>query len=105
MLTTNWEYSRSNRENLPLPVPTQLSEKLKPSPIFYCICGMYIKFGTYWKKNEPHSSSISEVIDSERRAYFKCIKGLVSENPSVVNVLNGEQCVYSFSKCLLFYRD
>ena len=35
MLTTNWEYSRSNRENLPLPVPTQLSEKLKTSPIFF----------------------------------------------------------------------
>ena len=35
MLTTNWEYSRSNRENLPLPVPTQLSEKLKTFPQFF----------------------------------------------------------------------
>ena len=31
---------------------------------------MYVKFGTFWKKNEPHSLSISEVIDSERRAYL-----------------------------------
>ena len=34
---------------------------------------MYIKFGTFWKKkkkNEPHGSSIFEVIDSERRAYL-----------------------------------
>ena len=106
MLTTNWEYSRSNRENLPLPVPTQLSEKLKTFPQFFIAfveCTLNLEH--IEKKNEPHSSSISEVIDSERRAYFKCIKGLVSENPSVVNVLNGEQCVYSFSKCLLFYRD
>ena len=45
---------------------------------------MYLKFGIFGKKG-PHSSSISEVIDSERRAYSE---GLVSENPSVVNVLN-----------------
>ena len=32
---------------------------------------MYIKFWKFWKKkNEPHSLSISEVIDSERRAYL-----------------------------------
>ena len=35
---------------------------------FFCIFGIYIKFPMFWKKNEPHSSSISEVIDSERCA-------------------------------------
>ena len=29
MLTTDNEYSHSNRENLPLPIQRQLSEKLK----------------------------------------------------------------------------
>ena len=29
MFTTDYEYSRSNRENLPLPIQRQLSEKLK----------------------------------------------------------------------------
>ena len=29
MLTTDYEYSRSNKENLPLPIQRQLSEKLK----------------------------------------------------------------------------
>ena len=29
MLTANYEYSRSNRENLPLPIQMQLSEKPK----------------------------------------------------------------------------
>ena len=29
MLTANYEYSRSNKENLPLPIQMQLSEKRK----------------------------------------------------------------------------
>ena len=37
MLTTDNKYSRSNRENLPLPIERPLSEKLKT-----CIFGMYI---------------------------------------------------------------
>ena len=39
-------------------------------PSFYCIFGIYIKLGTFSKKDEPHSSSISAVIDSEIRAYL-----------------------------------
>ena len=31
---------------------------------------MFIKFGTFSKKNEPRSSIIFEVIESERRAYL-----------------------------------
>ena len=56
MLTTNWEYSRSNRENLPLPVPTQLSEKLKTFPQFFIVfveCTLNLEH--IEKKNEPHS--------------------------------------------------
>ena len=45
------------------------------------------------KKNEPHSSSISEFIDSERRAYLR-IKRFVSEYPSAVKVLNYFSKVY-----------
>ena len=32
MLTANYEYSRINRENLPLPIQMQLSEKPKTFP-------------------------------------------------------------------------
>ena len=39
-LTANYEYSRSNRENLPLPIQIKLSKKLH----FFCIFGIYIKF-------------------------------------------------------------
>ena len=44
-LTANYEYSRNNTDDLPLPVQMQLSGKLKTfSQIFYCIFGIYIKF-------------------------------------------------------------
>ena len=69
-LTPDDEYSRSNRKNLPLPIQRQLSEKLKTfSQLFitFLECTLNLE---HFKKNEPHSSSISEVIDSERRAYF-----------------------------------
>ena len=69
-LTTD-KYSRSNRENLPLPIQRQLSEKLKNfSEFFIRILDVTFLNGIFWNKNEPHSSSISEVIDSERRAYL-----------------------------------
>ena len=34
-LTANYEYSRSNRENLPLPIQIKLSKKDKPFAAFY----------------------------------------------------------------------
>ena len=72
-MTANYEYSRSNRENLPLPIQMQLSGK--PTTflsIFCCIFGIYINFEHFeTKKNDPHSLSISEVNDSEKRASLK----------------------------------
>ena len=68
-LTANYEYSRINRENLQLPNKAKLSKK--PS-IFCCIFFAFfaskLNFQCFKKKNEPHSASISEVIDSERCA-------------------------------------
>ena len=55
--------------------------------LLYCIFGIYIKFTTFLGKNEHHSLSISEIIDSGRRGYLKYIKCPVSENRSGVNVL------------------
>ena len=44
-LTANYEYSRSNTDNLLLPLQMQLSEKLKTfSAFFYCIFRICIKF-------------------------------------------------------------
>ena len=70
-LTANYEYSRRNTDNLPLLVQMQLSEKLKT---FYDFLLHFLNLHyilNILKKNEPHSSSISEVIDSQRRVYLK----------------------------------
>ena len=40
----------------------------------------------HFEKNYPHSLSISEIIDSERRGYVN-VKGPVSQNPSGGNML------------------
>ena len=40
------------------------------SQYFFCSFGIYIKIPLFWIKNEPHRSSISEVIDSKRYAYL-----------------------------------
>ena len=70
-MTANYEYTRSNRENLPLPVQTQLSEKPKIlSQYFIAFLESTLNFEHLEKKNEPHGSSISKVIDSERRTYL-----------------------------------
>ena len=66
-LTANYEYSRSTRENL-LQIQMQLSQK------FWCFFIAFLEFPLnfdyFEKTNEPHSSSISEVIDSDRRPYL-----------------------------------
>ena len=88
-LTANYEYSRSNTDNLPLPFQMQLSEKLKRFfPSFIAFSESALNFEHFQKTKEVHSPSISEVIDSQRRVYLNaCRKGLVFENILAVNVL------------------
>ena len=68
-LTFNYEYSRCNRENLQLPIQMHLSEKPKPF-IKFLFLESALNFKRFEKKNEPHSLSIFEVTDSERRTYL-----------------------------------
>ena len=66
-LSANYEYSRSNRENLPLPIQMQLSEN--PSifgSIFFVFLESTLNFQCSEKINEPHRSSISELTVSKR---------------------------------------
>ena len=71
MLTGNYEYSHSYRENFPLPIQIKLSKK----PKFFCRTSFAflvstLNFQCSEKKKPPHKSSISEVIDSERCCYL-----------------------------------
>ena len=51
MLTANYEYSRSNTDNLPLPVQMQLSKKLKTFYRFFiAFFESALNFGHFEKK-------------------------------------------------------
>ena len=70
-MAANYEYSCSDRENLPLPIQLQLSEKLKTfSQFFIAFSESTLNLEHFGKKDEPHSSSIYEGTDSERRGYI-----------------------------------
>ena len=71
-LTANYEYFRSSLQNLRFPIEIKVSEKPKMFSwiFFFSIFGSYIKFAMFCCKKNPHSSSVSEVIESERSAYL-----------------------------------
>ena len=45
----------------------------------------------FQKKGESSSLSISEIIDSKRGGYLRCLKSLTSEQLSVINLLTGSK--------------
>ena len=54
-LTANYEYSRSNKDNLPLPVQMQLSEKLELfSGFFLTFLESLFNFKHFEIKKQPH---------------------------------------------------
>ena len=59
MLTANYEYSRSNRENLPLPIQIKLSKK--PS-IFCCIFFAFLESELNFQCFEKKMSLIAQVF-------------------------------------------
>ena len=70
-LIANYKYSRSDTDNLSLVVQMQLSQKLETFSRFFIACfESALNLENFEKKNEPHSSSIFEVIDSQRRVYL-----------------------------------
>ena len=71
-MTVNYEYSRSFWKNLPLPIQMQLSEKPKTfvNQFFIAFLESTLNLNILKKQKEPHSSSISEVTDSERHAHL-----------------------------------
>ena len=69
-LSANCEFSRSNRENLPLPIQIKLSKKLSVlSGIFFPILESTFNLQCS-EKNKPNRSSVFEVIDFESCAYL-----------------------------------
>ena len=62
-LTTDYEYSRNNRENLPLPIQWQLSEKLKTiSQLFIAFLECTLNLEHFEKKKKKKMSLIAQVF-------------------------------------------
>ena len=70
-MAADYEFSGSNRDNLPLPIQIQSFEKLETfSPFFIAFLESALNFEQFEQKSEPHGSSISEVIDSQILVYL-----------------------------------
>ena len=69
-LTADDKYSLHNTEALWHPIQMQLPRKQKIFLVFSFSFETYIKFRTFSKNNDSHSSCISQVTNSERRGYI-----------------------------------
>ena len=86
-MTVNYEYSRSNKENLSLPIQIKLRKKRN----FFCCIFFDFLLSTLnlqcsektWNLKANYFWSYS----LRKMGLFKCITGLVSENLLEVNVL------------------
>ena len=69
---------------------------------FYCIFRIYIKFWIFWNKMS-FITSVFLKLWLRKTCLLKCIKGLVCENPLVVNVLMSLINWWNLKKILLSY--
>ena len=77
-LKANYEYSRSNNDNLPAPLQKTISKKSQNILAFFIA---FLEFALNLehyekKKNEGYSSSISEVVDCQTNVYLNAWKVL-----------------------------
>ena len=70
MLTANYELSRSNRDNLRLPIQSKLPKKENLFSEFYLTFWYLHEIYNVFNKNERHRSILSGVIDFERWSYL-----------------------------------
>ena len=101
MLTLEDEHSRTIWENLQLPIQRQLYKKLKSFSYFFIAfleCTLNLE---HFEEKKKKMSLIAQVFLKlfTLKDVLKCIKGLVSENLSVLNVLMTEL----FVVCSKFY--
>ena len=100
--TLNCEYSRRNRENLPLPIQTPLSKILKTIFCnFIAVLKSTINFQHFEKK---WTSQLNYFWNywHQKTWLLKCIKGPASENSSPVNVLTSPKNCWNLHKKLFY---
>ena len=70
-----WQVFLLKKQNLPAGNSNAIISKTKKvSSIFYCLSEIYIKSPTLRKKDQVHTSTISNIIDSERSSYLNVLK-------------------------------
>ena len=68
ILTADGKNSLLNTDNLSQPPQMQLSQKQKIySEFVFAFLKSILKFEHFQKKHDPHSSCVSEIMDSEKR--------------------------------------
>ena len=71
-LTADYKHSAQNRENLPQQVQTQISQEPKTSSQFFIAflkCPLNLEY--FETKDQSHTLSITEIINSETSIYLK----------------------------------
>ena len=76
-LTTDYKYSRQNRETLSQQVPMQISLKLKTcSRFFIAFQKSTLNLEYFGKKDQSRSLSITEIINCETGSYLNVQKAI-----------------------------
>ena len=71
-LTADYKHSAKNRENLPQQVQTQISQERKTfSGFFIAFLKCTLNLEYFDKKDQSHSLSVTEIINSETSSYLK----------------------------------
>ena len=71
-LTADYKHSAQNRENLPQQVQTQISQERKTfSGFFIAFLKCTLNLEYLEKKDQSHSLSVTEIINSETSSYLK----------------------------------
>ena len=71
-LTADYKHSAENRENLRQQVQTQISKERKSfSGFFIAFLKFTLNLEYFEKKDQSHSFSITEIINSETSSYLK----------------------------------
>ena len=105
-LNTGHKYSLLNRENLKQSIQLQLSQTQKLfSQLSSAILKSRLNFQHFSKKDDPHSWCISEITDSKKRLN-KCLRSLVSEDPSRSNMVRWtKDCWYMNGITFIIFID
>ena len=100
-LTANYELSRSNRDNLPLPIQSKLPKRAKS-----CCCIFFNFLVSTWNlqcsgKKWPSYVNYFWSYWLWKMGLFKCITGLVSENLLEVNLLTRPKNSWNLQKSII----